>query len=145
MKICLKRDEENEKYQKIILFGMVILILIYLMWCAPLCSDDYEFLGLKLNGFKSIMHYALYYGNGRLLGNFGVIYLVKYKILRVIIRAVAIASICMLLPDILGCRDIKSYLLSSILIGGGYVPLYLEKYLHGLVDFKIIFHPFGSH
>lgn len=144
MKICVKKSEEKGRYQKIILFSALLLILIYLMWCAPLCSDDYEFLGLKLKGFKTIMHYALYYGNGRLLGNFGVIYLVKYKILRVIIRALAIASICILLPDILGCRDIKSYLLSSILMGG-YVLHYLEKYLHGLVDFKIIYHPFGSH
>ena len=128
MKIYVKKDEEKVRYQKIILFSVVLLILIYLMWCAPLCSDDYEFLGLKLKGFKSIMHYALYYGNGRLLGNFGVLYLVKYKILRVIIRAVVIASICILLPNILGCRDIKSYLLSGILICGMCSTLFGEVF-----------------
>ena len=127
----IKINKKISKYgdaRKIILFLMIFFIGIFVMWCAPLCSDDYEFLGLQMNTNKEILHYALYYGNGRFLGNLGIVYLLKIQWLGVLVRALGIASICMLIPHVLGCNDLKTYLLSTILVVTLSPSLFSEVY-----------------
>lgn len=122
------KDKINRKNSKMILFFIIFLVIAFLMWCAPLCSDDYNFLGLRMKTNSEFIHYALYYGNGRFLGNLGIIYLVKIKWLGVIIRALGITSICILVPYVLGCNDIKTYILSTILVIGVPAALFSEVY-----------------
>ena len=122
------KDKINRKNSKMILFFIIFLVIAFLMWCAPLCSDDYNFLGLRMKTNREFIHYALYYGNGRFLGNLGIIYLVKIKWLGVIIRALGITSICILVPYVLGCNDIKTYMLSTILVIGVPAALFSEVY-----------------
>ena len=99
-----------------ILFIISFVYFIVLMYRSPLISDDIEFSSMTFEGFRDVLRYALYYGNGRLLGNFSSQLLCHSTLLRIIVKAGTISLVIVLLPYVINCRIIVGYLLSFILI-----------------------------
>lgn len=100
------------------LFCAVFLFFCWVMFCTPLSSDDYEF---AMYGFEDpdvLSEYVLYYGNGRLLGNAGAIWLVNAPVASVLLKALAVTSCIFLLPAVLGLQTLPGYLLSFLLFAG---------------------------
>ena len=110
-KIC----KLSQKTKVCLLFGMSVLFFAFIMYCAPMASDDYEFFSLDFSGASEIVNYVLYYGNGRVLGNLGAICLTQNPVLSVLVKALLISGIIFLVPAILDVRNPNGYLLSFLL------------------------------
>lgn len=102
------------------------------MSLSPLVVDDFLFQSLNLKGFKNNLNYALGYGNGRLLGNLGVLYFMKYPLLKVIIKSVAIIGVINLIRKVLFCEnrdcDIQLSCLSFLLTIGVAPQIFAEVF-----------------
>ncbi len=115
MNIYLENQNKRRYFIPVIFFSSCLLFSI-LMWWSPLISDDMEFARMSFSGLSDVIHYSLYYGNGRLLGNISAIILSRSLPLRVVIKAVTISLIIILLPYVTRCKSLAAYLLSFILI-----------------------------
>ena len=82
---------------------------------CPMTEDDRYFWSLGLRSLPEIRDFALRYGNGRLLGNLGVFYLVEYPLLRVLVKAGVLTGMTLLLPAVLGLCG-SEYRLGSFLL-----------------------------
>ncbi len=109
---------KNTLFTKSFWFFTSFLLLLIIMWCSPFTSDDIEFQAMGLKSFKDIFDHALYYGNGRLLGNILVIYLVNSRVLGCIVRALTLSLIIILLPAVLNIKVHFAYALSFLLTLG---------------------------
>ena len=69
----VKRKSENRKKSAIFVFFCCFVMFAVVAYFAPPVSDDLYFMTFKDASFSTIFHNALYYGNGRLLGNLGAI------------------------------------------------------------------------
>lgn len=113
------KNRLSEKKNKVILlFLAVFLFFCWVMYCTPLSSDDYEFAMYDFENLDVLSEYVLYYGNGRLLGNAGAIWLVNAPVLCVLLKAFAVTSCVFLLPAVLGVQTTLGYLVSFLLFAG---------------------------
>lgn len=110
-------------------FGLSFLFFAFVMACAPYASDDLEFGSLPFSFFSQYLTYALEYGNGRLLGNLTAIFLSKFRILCVLGKALALSSLVVLIPGILGQKNASACLLSFLLISGADAAVFGEAYV----------------
>ena len=115
MNIYLEHQNKRKNYIPVIFISSCVLFSILMYW-SPLISDDMEFARMSFSGLPDVIHYSLYYGNGRLLGNISAIILSQSLPLRVVIKAVTISLIIILLPYVTHCKSSAAYLLSFILI-----------------------------
>ena len=90
-----------KKYSRCLLFVCVFLFLIFVMWCSPMVSDDYEFAAKKFASAGELLNYVLYYGNGRLLGNISALTMVAAPVAAMVFKALVVASVIFLLPAVL--------------------------------------------
>ena len=72
MNISLENQNKRKHYIPVIFFSSCLLFSI-LMYLSPLISDDIEFVSMSFPNLSDVIHYSLYYGNGRLLGNISAI------------------------------------------------------------------------
>lgn len=98
------------------LFAVFFIFWVFVFYCAPMTADDVFFWTLRLKGFNNIFNYALSYGNGRLLGNLGVHYLVENIHLRVFVKAICFSVLPFLLVRVLKIKNPICYPVSAILI-----------------------------
>lgn len=98
------------------LFAGTFILLAFIMYCTPRSSDDFEFLSLNLPSLKSLIRYALYYGNGRTLGNITAVVFNKLPALAIVVKAGIITGIIYLLPRVLNYRGLRYDLFSFLLI-----------------------------
>lgn len=110
------------------LFCICAAAFAYFSWCTPLASDDYEFAGLHFSNLSEIIKYALYYGNGRFLGNLGAVLMTQMPILAVPVKALLISGMIFLVPAVLGIRSTTGYLLSFLLFVSIPPSLFAEVY-----------------
>lgn len=110
------REKYNGKLFGILFFVLVFAFFFLVMWFSPFASDDIEFRAKNLHSFKDIFQNALYYGNGRLLGNISVYYLVNNKLVGSLIRAVVLSLIVVLLPLVINMKTPIGYALSFFLV-----------------------------
>lgn len=99
-------------------FAFVLLFFAFwvLLHDLPLNVDDKGFWMLFTGDPDRILRIALRYGNGRLLGNAGVIVLLAWPKLGEIIRAAVLAGVTMMLPEVLNLRNNSARWLSYFLV-----------------------------
>ena len=107
-----------KKYSRCLLFVCVFLFLIFVMWCSPMVSDDYEFAAKKFASAGELLNYVLYYGNGRLLGNISALTMVAAPVAAMVFKALVVASVIFLLPAVLDMKHIGAYIASFLLLVG---------------------------
>ena len=81
----------------VVLFLCVLAILHHL----PLTVDDRGFHYTSFATFKDALDYLIRFGNGRFLGNGGIIFLTHHLVIGDIVRAAVIAGVAVLLPKAL--------------------------------------------
>ena len=97
-------------------YAMFFCVCLLILHDLPLILDDNGFMQLSFDSNASALHYVLSYGNGRLLGNGGIIFLLHHQPLGDIVRAALIAGIAILLPSILQLKSKFYYFLSLFLL-----------------------------
>lgn len=110
------------------MFGLLFVFFSYLMYCSPLTSDDLEFYSLDFSGPADVWQYVLQYGNGRVLGNLGVLYLVHMPVVTALIKAFLITGIIFLAPAVLNIHNPIVYLFSFLLFTAIPAGLFGEVY-----------------
>lgn len=80
-------------------------ICYFILHGLPLAVDDFGFQQISFNSFADVLRYVLEYGNGRLLGNIGIIFLTHHLIVADVLRAVILSGIAILLPAVLQVKN----------------------------------------
>lgn len=83
------RDRKIKGYRflKALIIGVLFWVIAML---SPLVVDDYYFAGLQFNSFSERINFVLHYGNGRVLGNLFVLYMMEYPMLRTSLKALTL-------------------------------------------------------
>jgi len=123
MKISSVNTARRETQFRFVLFAGVFVFYAFVMWCTPYSSDDLEFAYLGFSTIGEYIRFALYYGNGRFLGNLCAIAMANSKLLCILLKAFVLASAVVLAPVVLGLKDRCSALLSFLLITGMAPPV----------------------
>ena len=98
------------------LFVLFFLTFLLILHSLPLSLDDYGFLNEHFASTSQALHYVLTFGNGRFLGNSGIIFLMHHLVLGDVIRAAVLAGIAVLLPVVLSLNSLPTRLLSMFLL-----------------------------
>ena len=98
------------------LFVLFFLTFLLILHSLPLSLDDYGFLNEHFASTSQALHYVLTFGNGRFLGNSGIIFLMHHLVLGDVIRAAVLAGIAVLLPVVLSLNSLPARLLSMFLL-----------------------------
>ncbi|MGN1194774.1 MAG: hypothetical protein ACI4SB_04765, partial [Acutalibacteraceae bacterium] len=93
----LKSNEASGGFVAL-LFAVMFFALAIVLYFSPLASDDWEFLSYNYQSLGEAINYALYYGNGRFLGNLGGIVLAPHPILAAVYKSLSICLLGILLP-----------------------------------------------
>lgn len=99
---------------------VILPLAIFAFWAliayfSPMTQDDRQFWSYRIVGFENVLKHIVSYGNGRLLGNFGVFYLIEYTPLRVLVKAAFFTGLSLLLPRALDLKG-RFYILASFLL-----------------------------
>lgn len=104
--------------KRICIFLSIFLFFFLISLCAPYSYDDYEFAVVSMLPMDEIMNFSLTYGNGRLLGNWGVIMLLKSPIFAALAKASVFSLMVFLIPGILGMHKPFALFVSFLLVTG---------------------------
>lgn len=124
-----KKTGANKTY--LLIAAAVFAALSVILYFSPKCSDDYYFLSINFSSIKEALNAALYYGNGRLLGNLGAIYLLKHPVAFALIKAGVISAIAVLIPRIINAdrqKSVEDYLFSITMILGVAPAIFAEVF-----------------
>ena len=116
-----KKSYGKQKKGNGIIFALFFFTCLFILHDLPLALDDNGFMQLSFQSNVQALHYVLGYGNGRLLGNGGIIFLLHHRPLGDFVRAFLIAGIAMLLPTILQLKR-KTYFFLSMFLTLGISP-----------------------
>lgn len=114
-KLSINITEQKDRFKFTVFFGSFVFSA-FLMWCTPYSSDDLEFGTLGFATIGEYVRFALYYGNGRFMGNLCALALSNSKLLCVLVKAFVLSSAVVLAPVVLDLREKSSYLASFLLI-----------------------------
>ncbi|MBO7349175.1 MAG: hypothetical protein J6U27_04380, partial [Spirochaetales bacterium] len=98
------------------LFVLFFLAFLMILHGLPRSLDDYGFQNQHFASASEALHYVLTFGNGRFLGNSGIIFLMHHLVLGDVIRAAVFAGIAILLPAVLSLQKLPVRLLSMLLL-----------------------------
>ena len=98
------------------LFGAFFLVWFFILHGLPLSLDDYGFLGTSFASNSEALQWVLGYGNGRLFGNGGIIFLLHHEPLGTLVRPLVLAGIAVLIPAVLHTNRISGSMLAMFLI-----------------------------
>lgn len=94
--------------------------LFYIMKCCPMINDDFKFLTYHSGNVGEMWNTSLYYGNGRLLGNFLPILLVNHPLLIALQKSAVIFLVIFLLSKIFAYgsrgKELPIYVMSYITV-----------------------------
>ena len=112
------REEKTTGWAKKPFFTFIAFSVIcyFILHTLPLAVDDYGFQQIEFSSFADVLQYALDYGNGRLLGNSGIIILTHHLFAADVLRAMMLSGIAILLPAVLQLRNRFLSCLSMLLI-----------------------------
>lgn len=119
---------ENQRLFTLCFAAFAFMFWALIFYLSPMTEDDNYFWSLRLTDFDSILSFSLNYGNGRLLGNLGIFYMVEHKLLRVLVKAAVMCAITMLLPMALRLRGRAAYPLSLLLLSLAAPRLFAQVY-----------------
>ena len=110
--------EKTGRQEKGILFTFTVFsgICYFILHRLPLAVDDFGFQQIAFSSVADVLQYALGYGNGRLLGNSGIIILTHHLFVADVLRAMMLSGIAILLPTVLQLRNRILSWLSMLLI-----------------------------
>lgn len=74
-------------WHRILKYFLFFCLFYSVAMLSPLVVDDYLWGSLNLSSFQENVDYVLHYGNGRLLGNLTVLYLVQHPVIRSAVKA----------------------------------------------------------
>ena len=109
---------ESHRRKHIPLFFGIFLFFFLISLCAPYSYDDYEFASLSNLPMGEILRFSLTYGNGRLLGNWGVITLLKSPVYAALAKALVFSLMVFMLPAVLGIHKPFALAASFLLVAG---------------------------
>lgn len=112
----------------LIYMSLVIGFVVYLNYCFPFTGDDLCFAAMKIDKWNELLSYALNFGNGRILGNMGILYLTDSVVIRVIWKTICMLGICFFIYDIWGEKDRKIFLLIILLVLFPSQPIFVQCY-----------------
>jgi len=97
--------------------------ILGIMLCCPKINDDYSFASYGFTSIKEMIHFSLYYGNGRFLGNLTSLLLIGNMTYFAVEKAIILFLIIAILPKVLDFeRKVNNktmmYLASYILVMG---------------------------
>ena len=118
MTVSSKNKIWRVAHQDWVTFALFFCLSLFILHGLPLVLDDNGFKNLSFESTASALHYVLGYGNGRVLGNGGIIFLLHHEPLGDFVRAALIAGIAMLLPAILQLKRKFYQFLSMFLLLG---------------------------
>ena len=98
------------------LFVLFFLVFLLILHGLPLSLDDYGFRNEQFESFSQALRYVLRFGNGRFLGNGGIVFLMHHLVLGDFVRAAVLAGIAILLPMVLSLHRLSVRLLSILLL-----------------------------
>ena len=112
------RDEKTFGHRKNLLFAFAVFFaIVYLILHElPLAVDDFGFQQVTFHSLADILQYVLGYGNGRLLGNCGIVFLTHHLFFADLLRAMLLSGIAVLLPTVLQLKSRNLTGLSMFLI-----------------------------
>lgn len=90
----------GQKEKNNIYIVLVTIVLGYIIWNSPLTVDDLYYKAFALKNIKAIFKFALGYGNGRLLGNMLIHFIIKSSIFRVIFQTFFVMLLCFIICKI---------------------------------------------
>jgi len=97
------------------LFFLFFAVFLLILHGLPLSLDDYGFRDTNFESVSQALQYVLRFGNGRFLGNGGIVFLMHHLVLGDWIRAAVLAGIAVLLPGVLSLHRLPVRLLSMFL------------------------------
>ena len=103
-KLSINITEQKDRFKFTVFFGSFVFSA-FLMWCTPYSSDDLEFGTLGFATIGEYVRFALYYGNGRFMGNLCALALSNSKLLCVLVKAFVLSSSVVLAPVVLDLRE----------------------------------------
>lgn len=127
----MNRKLTLEKYEKIIpyiVFTITFLLFAFVSYAAPLESDDLFFSGMHFADFGEIVDYSLGYGNGRLLGNIGAVFMSHHKWVSVLVRGLSVAALSVLIPAAARVKNKAFYLVSFLLVTCCSIGMFTQSY-----------------
>ena len=124
----IKRKSDNRKKAAIFVFFCCFVMFAAVGAFYSPASDDFYFMTFKDASFSTIFHNALYYGNGRLLGNLGAILICNSVFLNVIAKGIVLSGIAVLLPLLLNVQTGFGYILSALLFAGVSPSVFAQVY-----------------
>ena len=95
------------------LFSALTYLMLHKL---PLSVDDFGFQQLSFHTNGDALHYVLNYGNGRLFGNGGILFLIHRPVLGDVLRAALLSGIAVLLPAVLKLQKKIMPVLSMFLV-----------------------------
>ncbi len=101
---------------ELFMFFTVSVFFIFIFSGVPWTIDILYFWRLHLQRFPDIASFSIHYGNGRLLGNIGTIYLINYPRIGLVLRAVTLSSLPPLLCRALGLQRRSVFLAAYVLL-----------------------------
>ena len=87
------------------LFILFFFAFLMILHGLPLSLDDYGFQSKHFETAAQALSYVLGYGNGRVLGNSGILFLTHHLFLADLLRAVLLSGIAILLPSVLQLKN----------------------------------------
>ena len=120
---------QRKRYLILILeFAAIFCVYWFLLHGLPLTVDDKSFWMLFTGDPDRIISFALKYGNGRLLGNTGVVVLLAWPKVGEVIRALVLAFVTVMLPEVLWIRKSSVRILACILLLGVSPGIFAQCY-----------------
>lgn len=99
---------ENKNYLIYFVYVLAFAFMFGIMLCCPRINDDYSFLDYGINNLKDAVHFSLYYGNGRFLGNITSVLMIGNKTLFAAEKAIILFIVIALLPKTVRFGDNKN-------------------------------------
>ena len=91
----------KNRWETAALFVLFFLAFLMILHSLPLSLADYGFQNVHFASASQALHYVLTFGNGRFLGNSGIIFLMHHSVLGDVIRAAVFVFIFIMLPVVL--------------------------------------------
>lgn len=113
----LQKGPESKTARRLFL-SFVLLAAVYLCYCFPLTGDDLFFKGITFGSFSDALNYGLTFGNGRILGNIGIVYLVHNDLLRILVKAFCLLGIIYFSGKLCNIKSVPGYAAITLIVFG---------------------------
>ena len=114
--ILFDKNNHRKKTEDLAIYAVLFLCVFGILHHIPLSVDDRGFQNTSFATFKDALDYLIRFGNGRFLGNGGIIFLMHHLLIGDIVRAAVIAGVAVLLPKVLRLNSTEYSLLTLFLL-----------------------------